>query len=253
MSAMTNAGKKVALVTGGASGIGLAIVNALASDGFKVIIVDRAPTVQDTATQVATDCEGVSCELESSAQIADLHAYVQRAHGRCDVLVNNAGVHPKREREKVTLAHMDLESWNQVVAINLTAPFLLSKLFLPLMAAREWGRIINIASRAGRTLIPNCGAHYAATKAGLIGLTRVLAEEGAASNVTANTVAPGRISTPLSNHATERVLDNAMRAIPLGRVGHPDELAAAVRFLASEGSSYMTGAVLDVNGGSFMP
>lgn len=245
--------KKIALVTGGASGIGLAIVQGLAEDGFLVIVADRSPEVTAVASQVADGCEGFQCDLEVAEDIHRLHAFVERKYGRCDVLVNNAGVHPKDKGEKVTLDKMELESWNQVVAINLTAPFLLSKLFLPLMAQRGWGRIINIASRAGRTLIPACGAHYAATKAGLIGLTRVLAEEGAPSNITANTVAPGRISTPLSNNTTTQIMDNALRAIPLRRVGRPDELAAAVRFLASDAASYMTGAVLDVNGGSYMP
>jgi 3-oxoacyl-[acyl-carrier protein] reductase len=248
-----NVEKKIALVTGGASGIGLAIVHSLLEDGFRVIIADRSPAVTELAAQIGGACEGVQCDLALPDAIVRLHGHVERAHGRCDVLVNNAGVHPKDNGGKVTLAKMELASWDQVVAINLTAPFLLSKLFLPLMAKHGWGRIINIASRAGRTLIPACGAHYAATKAGLIGLTRVIAEEGAPSNVTANTVAPGRISTPLSNNATAQILDNALRAIPLRRVGTPDELAAAVRFLASEGSSYMTGAVLDVNGGSYMP
>lgn len=245
--------QRIALVTGAASGIGLAIAQGLYADGLRVLVVDRSPAVNEVAAQIGEGCVGLQCELTDTDRIHALREQVEKQYGRCDVLVNNAGVHPKDAGGKVTLERMELASWNEVLAINLTAPFLLSKLFMPMMAAQGWGRIVNIASRAGRTLIPACGAHYAATKAGLIGLTRVLAEEGAPFGVTANTVAPGRISTPLSNNATSQILENSLKAIPLRRVGTPDELAAAVRFLASDGSSYMTGAVLDVNGGSFMP
>lgn len=250
---MTNQGKRIAVVTGGASGIGLSISHALSSDGFQVVVVDRSREVKEISATVSHDCIGIESDLENSSVIQDLSDQISARFGRCDVLVNNAGVHPKDEGKKVTLEKMTLESWNQVLAINLTAPFLLSKFIMPLMAQNNWGRIINIASRAGRTLIPACGAHYAATKSGLIGLNRVLAEEGAPYSVTSNIVAPGRISTPLSNNTTSQILENALKAIPLGRAGRPEELAAAVSFLASEHSSYMTGSVLDVNGGSYMP
>jgi 3-oxoacyl-[acyl-carrier protein] reductase len=244
---------RVALVTGAASGIGLSVAQELARNGFRLVVVDRANDVDHVARTLPGECMSIQCDLTDTAAVFTLHERVMASVGRCDVLVNNAGVHPKIEGVKEDLQRLTLESWNQVVAINLTAPFLLSKLFLPSMIGQRWGRIINVSSRGGRTLIPNCGAHYAATKAGVVGLTRILAEEGAAANVTANTVAPGRITTPLSNITTTQILDRAIRAIPLGRVGTPDELAAAVAFLASEQASYITGAVLDVNGGSFMP
>jgi 3-oxoacyl-[acyl-carrier protein] reductase len=245
--------KRVALVTGGASGLGLAMSRGLTADGFHVVMADVAENVQEVANATSDACTGVQCDLTSASDIHSLTEHVMAEFGRCDVLVNNAGVHPKIDGLKEDLPRLTLASWNKVLALHLTAPFLLSKLILPAMTTRGWGRIINISSRGGRTLIPNCGAHYAATKAGLIGLTRILAEEGAPYNVTANTVAPGRISTPLSNRTTSQVLERAVQAIPLKRIGEPDELASVVCFLASERSSYMTGTVIDVNGGSFMP
>jgi 3-oxoacyl-[acyl-carrier protein] reductase len=201
-----------------------------------------AGNVQEVAKATSDACTGVQCDLTSASDIHTLTEHVLAELGRCDVLVNNAGVHPKIDGLKEDLPRLTLASWNKVLALHLTAPFLLSKLILPAMI-----------TRGGRTLIPNCGAHYAATKAGLIGLTRILAQEGAPYNITANTVAPGRIFTPLSNRTTSQVLDRAVQAIPLKRIGEPDELASVVCFLASEQSSYMTGAVIDVNGGSFMP
>jgi NAD(P)-dependent dehydrogenase (short-subunit alcohol dehydrogenase family) len=162
-----------------------------------------AGNVQEVAKATSDACTGVQCDLTSASDIHTLTEHVLAEFGRCELLVNNAGVHPKID--------------------------------------------------GGRTLIPNCGAHYAATKAELIGLTRILAQEGAPYNITANTVAPGRIFTPLSNRTTSQVLDRAVQAIPLKRIGEPDELASVVCFLASEQSSYMTGAVIDVNGGSVMP
>jgi len=244
---------RVALVTGCASGIGHSIAGSLLPQVQRLIIVDRSASVVARARELGPQVEGRVCDLEHPGEIEALAEHVRQAYGRCDILINNAGVHPKRERAKQTLDDIDLATWQSVVAINLTAPFLLCRQLMPLMRPQRWGRIVNIASRAGRTLIPNCGAHYAATKAGLIGLTRVVAEEGAPHGITVNTVAPGRIATPLSNIVTADILEKSIGNIPLGRVGLPQELAAAVLFLASDAASYLTGAVLDVNGGSFMP
>jgi 3-oxoacyl-[acyl-carrier protein] reductase len=139
-----------------------------------------------------------------------------------------------------------------VLRINLTAPFILCRELVPAMQQRGWGRVINIASRAGRTFIPPAGLHYSASKAGLIGLTRQLAGSFAAFGITANCIAPGRIETPLSSQSSAEVLRQSVAAIPAQRLGTTDEIAAAARFLASDAAGYVTGVCIDVNGGAFI-
>jgi NAD(P)-dependent dehydrogenase (short-subunit alcohol dehydrogenase family) len=166
--------------------------------------------------------------------------------------VNNAGGMALPKGGSVAIEDLPTDLWLRTVAVNLTAPFVLCRLALPAMKQKGWGRIVNIASRAGRMAVPDTSVSYAATKAGLIGMTRIVADQGAKFGITANCIAPGRIATPGGTHATDDVMQRSLRLIPMARLGLPAEIAATVAFLVSDSAAYITGAVIDVNGGAFM-
>ncbi|MBJ3775340.1 SDR family NAD(P)-dependent oxidoreductase [Acuticoccus mangrovi] len=236
---------RTAIVTGGASGIGRACVERLRHEGLTVVVVDRAVEAADQADSFRVD-------LADDAAIVDFASTFRARYGRLDVLVNNAGVHPKKDGAKILIEETTTAMWNAVIAVNLTAPFVLFRELLPLLRRAGDARVINVASRGGRTVSPIAAAHYSASKAGLIGLTRVMAIEGAADGVMVNCVAPGPVLTSLSTNLGA-VRDAMAKTIPVGRYGRPEEIAAAVAFLASPDASFITGAVIDANGGSFMP
>ncbi|MCW5652744.1 SDR family NAD(P)-dependent oxidoreductase [Hydrogenophaga sp.] len=244
------------LVTGGATGIGLAIARGFIAQGHRVMISGSRPTVPDMARQLSSPACPVHAhvaDLASEAQTLALAEETRRVFGGgCDVLVNCAGYSQKRNGEAIPPTEVSSADWNRILHINLTAPFLLCRELIPAMRERGWGRVINIASRGGRTYVPFAGADYAAAKAGLIGLTRHLAGTYAGEGITVNAIAPGRIDTPLSNTSSDAVKARAAAAIPAGRFGTPEEIAAVAMFLASDGAAYLTGACLDVNGGVFM-
>ncbi|MEQ8447694.1 MAG: SDR family NAD(P)-dependent oxidoreductase [Pelagibacterium sp.] len=252
---MVDATVKIALVTGAASGLGFAIAERLAQDGFHTIAVDRdsdVVSVAETWQANGLSVEAQVLDLADTDAIGKLIMWVENNHGRLDVLVNNAGISPKIDGKRADSETMPLAQWHEVLAINLTAPFHLSRLAMPLMRKNGWGRIINIASRAGRTYVKTAGAHYTATKAGLIGLSRMMAGEFAAHGITVNTIAPGRIETPLSEQGSAEMLAALKAEIPVGRAGKPDEVGATVSFLVGPSSGFITGAVLDINGGVTM-
>jgi NAD(P)-dependent dehydrogenase (short-subunit alcohol dehydrogenase family) len=244
---------RIALVTGAASGIGLAIATDFVRQGHHTILIDRSPDVGAIAARLGDHAEGVTADVAQQAQVEQAMQALQRKHGRCDILVNNAGVHPKRAGGKFSIEQITLAQWQEVIAINLTAAFLFTQLALPLMRPQRWGRIVNISSRGGRTASPVASAHYSATKAGLIGFTRTTALEAAADNITANCIAPGPVKSAMTAGSSPEVIAAFTKAIPLGRYGEPEEVAAAASFLASDAASFITGAVFDVNGGTYMP
>jgi len=243
---------KTALVTGAASGIGGVISKRLARDGWQVLLADRAESVREAAAGLAAEygvaAEGVVADVGHAAGIDALRSQLEGR--RVDVLVNNAGISRGRAGFDVTATKPD--EWERVIAVNLTAPFLLSQIVVPGMRQRGWGRIVNIASRAGRTGVLTGGLPYAASKAGLIGMTRALALQCAAQGITANSIAPGWVETPLTGRTPPAAAAKALQAIPLGRVAQPEEIAGIVAFLCSADAAYITGAVIDANGGSFM-
>lgn len=250
---MSTAAPRVALVTGAANGIGLAIATQFVKDGLTTVMLDRSPAVSEIATSLGGQTHAIVCDVSDEAAIHAAVADVEARYGRCDVLVNNAGIHPKREGGKFLIEQIPMAQWQEVIAINLTSSFVFCQRVMPLMRRHRWGRIINISSRGGRTASPVASAHYAATKAGLIGFTRIAALEGAADGITANCIAPGPIESAMTAGSSPEVRAAFARSVPLGRYGDPEEIASAASFLASDGSSFITGAIFDINGGTYMP
>jgi 3-oxoacyl-[acyl-carrier protein] reductase len=248
--------KRVALVTGGAAGIGWGISQALAADGLHVVILDKSDQVQTRVKELnerGGAAEGATVDLMDLQQVQSSIDWLRANHGWVDVLVNNAGGHPRRpDGGKYDLAELPLEVWEATFRLNLTVPFLLCKGLVPLMAEQGWGRVINIASRAARTAITRVGAHYPASKTGLVGLTRSVAAEFSPKGVTANCIAPGRVVTALELVTSEEERAEARREMLVGRPGTIDEIGAAASFLASEKAAFITGVVLDANGGAFV-
>lgn len=246
---------RIALVTGAAEGLGWEIASKLAREAYRVVLIDRQPAVEQRSSDLS------SSGFKSSSYVADftkvdevqrLVRSVEREIGRCDILVNNAGVHPKKDGMMTSFKDISLEEWSSVFSVNTVAPFILCQGLIPLMSKHKWGRIVNISSRAARTFSPAAGTHYAASKAALIGMTRSIAGFYAKDGITANCIAPGRIATPLEAQSRADVRESGLKEILVGRTGSPIEVAAAVRFLVSEDAAFITGAVLDVNGGGFM-
>jgi NAD(P)-dependent dehydrogenase (short-subunit alcohol dehydrogenase family) len=248
---------RVAIVTGAAVGIGAATALRLSQAGFALVLVDRSADVERAAAEIAS-CTGTATyahvvDVADEQQNIKLIQDVEQRLGRIDVLVNNAGVHPKRAGGKFTIEEIETEHWQLVLAVNLTAPFQLCKAVLPGMRRRKWGRIVNVASAGGRTTSPVVGAHYSASKAGLIGFTRTLALEAGPHGITANCVSPGPVQTAMSGASSAEAISELTAAIPMKRYGDPSEVANAIAFIASDEASFITGAILDVTGGRYMP
>ena len=241
---------RIALVTGGAQGIGRAIAEELAAAGAVIVLADvneakLAETVAEMKAQ-GIDASAFTVNVSSQESIEAGSKAIIEKFGKVEILVNNAGI----TRDNLML-RMKPADWDLVLSINLTGAFLLTQALLSPMLKNRWGRIVNIASVVGRT--GQAGqVNYAASKAGLIGLTRSLAREVASRNITVNAVAPGFIETPMTAVLSEEVSKAMLATVPLGRRGTPKDVAQAVKFLASDAASYITGHVLDVNGGMFM-
>ena len=246
--------RRIALVTGAASGIGLATSELLLKDGVLVVMADRSSEVTSIAKELGArmggDATGVVVELSKEDNVLKLARDTLAQHGQVDILVNNAGVHPKNGGNKFYLEEITSEQWAMVMAINLTAPFLLSRELIPQMKSRQWGRVINISSNSARTVVPPTSAAYVSSKHGIIGLTHMSAYECAAHGVTVNAIAPGPVRTGLTTQSSAANREMITKLVPMGRYGEPMELAVMVQFLASDAASFITGAVFDVNGGS---
>lgn len=235
--------RRVAIVTGAARGIGLAISRHLSDDGFHVLLVDRDEAVRGAAAGIP----------HAIALVGDVTVdeVIQTAVGLADgelgglgVLVNNAGI-PSRVN---SIERQTDEDWDRAISVMLTAPFKWCRAVVPPMRARGWGRIVNVASVAGKEGNPN-SIPYSVAKAGVICLTKALSKEVALDGILVNGVAPGVIETDLLAGVAPEDLEPLLAKIPLGRMGQPDEVAAAVSFLASEQTSFTTGHTFDLSGG----
>lgn len=241
---------KVALVTGASQGIGRVTALALAEAGAKVAVAARnAEKLNAVVAEIsAAGGEGLAVPMDvaDAEQIKAGFKQVLEKFGKLDILVNNAAI----TRDGLAL-RMKLEDWDAVLRTNLTGAHLCTQQALGSMIRQRWGRIINVTSVVAQT--GNAGqANYVAAKAGLIGLTKAIAVEIASRNITVNAVAPGFISTPMTDPLSDKVKQEMREKIPLGRMGTDRDVAAAIVFLASEEAGYITGHVLDVNGGMYM-
>ncbi len=247
--ALSHAGR-IALVTGGSRGIGRAVARTLASHGADLVLVDRTGDPQGPAVQeilaLGRRCRHYRCDVSDPKAVQALAGSVQEEMGVVTILVNNAGI----TRDNLFL-RLKEEDWDAVLGINLKGAFHCIQAFSRGMLKERWGRIINMTSVVG--MMGNKGqANYAAAKAGLIGMTFAVAKELAERSITVNAVAPGYITTDMTGTLPEAVREELQRAIPMGRIGRPEDVAGLVSFLASDLSGYITGQVIRVDGGMLM-
>jgi 3-oxoacyl-[acyl-carrier protein] reductase len=239
-----------ALVTGGSRGIGRAIALRLAQDGADLVLVDRSgdpegPTVREIRS-LGRRCLHMRCDIADASQVQELAARVAQEAGTPSILVNNAGI----TRDNLFL-RLGEEDWDRVLGTNLKGSFHCIKALTRGMLKERWGRIVNLTSVVGQ--MGNKGqANYAASKAGLIGLTLSVARELAERGITVNAVAPGFITTEMTGVLPEQVQQDLLRQIPMGRMGRPEDVAGIVSFLASQEAGYITGQVIRVDGGMLM-
>ena len=240
---------RIAFVTGASQGIGRACAHELARAGARVFAAarqqDKLAAIVDEIRAEGGQCDAVALDVTSRESIDEAFVKVKQA-GTVSILVNNAGV-----TQDGLAVRMSAEHWRKVLDTNLTGGFVCIQKVLPGMMKKRWGRIINVTSVVG--LSGNAGqANYVSSKAGLIGLTKALALEVASRNITVNAVAPGFIETPMTDVLSEKVREKTLERVPLGRLGKPAEIAKAVGFLAGDDAAYVTGHVLNVNGGMYM-
>ena len=244
---------RVAVVTGAASGIGLGVAHRLAAEGYRIALLDRAgEVVEEVATELRQQAATVAAYQVDVADVSAVRDAIGRVRadlGAVSVLVTSAGIDAFGGVLDITA-----DAWERVLAVNLTGTFTCIQTALPDMIDASWGRIVTISSSAAQSGAPHM-AYYAASKGGVIALTKTLARELARSGITVNTIPPSLVDTPMARHAAAEGLINleTMAAtVPVGRAGTPDDIAAACAFLCSDAASYITGQVIGVNGGLYI-
>jgi NAD(P)-dependent dehydrogenase (short-subunit alcohol dehydrogenase family) len=236
---------RCAVVTGGAQGFGRAITERFVASGAKVAIWDHdIAFAERTAKEIGDAVIAVQVDVSELQAVEGAHATTLKAFGKIDILVNNAGIAGINK----TVWETDLDEWRKVLRINLDGPFICCKVVTPTMIAKGYGRIVNIASIAGKEGNPNA-SHYSASKAGLIALTKSLGKELASHNIAVNAVTPAAAKTAIFDQMTQQHIDFMLSKIPKGRFVLVEELAAMVAWLSSEDCAFSTGAVFDISGG----
>jgi 3-oxoacyl-[acyl-carrier protein] reductase len=242
---------RVSIVTGGARGIGKAITLALVREGVKAAIVDfdkeGAIALKDEIEKNQGETIAIPCDISKSSEVQSMVGQVQKAFGRIDILVNNAGIIRRGTIETVTEG-----DWDRVIEVNLKGTFLCSKAVVEVMKKQGYGKIVNVSSIAGKMGDITSAPGYGPSKAGIDALTKTLARQLAPYGINVNGVAPHAIETEMSAQWSEERRKEIIASIPLGRLGKPEDVAEAVLFLVSDEASFITGEILDVNGGTLM-
>ena len=236
---------RAAVVTGGAQGFGKAITDRFLKSGARIAIWDQDTALAEkTAKALGGDVQAITCDIANPASVAAACAATISWLGRIDILINNAGIAGANAKTWET----DVEEWRKVMRVNLDGPFICSRAVVPLMIAQNYGRIVNIASIAGKEGNPNA-AHYSASKAGVIALTKSLGKELAGYDIAVNCVTPAAAKTAIFDQITQQHIDFMLSKIPRNRFVLVEEVAAMVAWMASEENSFTTGAVFDISGG----
>lgn len=242
---------RIAVITGAGRGIGEAISITLAKAGASVVINDidleKAQVVSERARRLGVNSAAIQASVGVYEEVEKMIEKVIRDFGQIDILVNNAGI-----TKPSSIEDMTVKDWNEVINIDLTGVFFCCRFVVPIMKRRKYGRIVNISSVAARTGRIGNGVHYSAAKAGVIGLTMCLAREMGRYGITVNAVAPGPIYTELTATFPKETWEKLNENLAVGRSGKPEDIANAVLFLASDNAEWITGAVIDVNGGIYM-
>lgn len=251
--------ERIAVITGGSSGIGLAVVSRLLARGYRVGFFGQNDIHVATAqARLAREFDrntffGQPADVTSPHDLEAFLTKIGDRFGPPDTLVCSAGISPKGPHGAIAFDRIPLSEWNNVMAVNLTGAMMCCQKVLPFMMQHRFGRIVFIGSLAGRTRPHIAGAAYSTSKAALSGLARSLVAAVAKTGVTVNTIAPGRIVTDMTGDARTPANRDALKRIPIGRLGHPNDIAAAVEFLVSPDAGFINGAIIDVNGGEFTP
>jgi NAD(P)-dependent dehydrogenase (short-subunit alcohol dehydrogenase family) len=251
--------KKIAAVTGGAQGLGRAIAERLGQSGIAVVLgdinLDMAKKTAEEMKGAGVDATALQLNVVDEKSVAAFYAEIDKRFGRLHILVNNAGVLGLDQGKRPLVEDMSLELWRQTIDVNLTGVFLASRGAIPLMKRGKWGRIVSISSRAARMKTGMGNSNYAASKAGVIGFSRVMAGELGRDGITVNCIAPSRIPTAmtLASPTSKEAFERNIAETAVGRLATPQDVASTINYLCTDDANFLTGLVIDVTGGSFMP